>query len=127
MLDTSALLALADGRSVYCRALLTVATQEGIPLAVPAAALQSAWQSVSLEGRPWLTMMPELSTVVILPLTGEDARDAGLLAAEAADPSAPIGTVHAVHVARTRGWPVVTADPATVHDLAPEVATEAIP
>lgn len=38
-----------------------------------------------------------------------------------------VGTAHAVHVARSRSWTVLTSDPDTVLSLAPDVRTETIP
>ena len=126
VLDTSAVLALAAG-SPYTDALLTVATELAITLAVPAAALQAAWQHADQLSRPWLDLLPALSPIVILPLDADTARSAGLVAATSGHPDAPAGTAHAVHIARARSWVVVTADPHTVLELDSSARTETIP
>jgi hypothetical protein len=127
VLDATAVLDLATGTSIYGQALLSIAAEQAIPLAIPAVALQAAWQRAPVQGRPWLELLPELPTVVVLALGAADARDAGMLAAAAQRPDAAPGTAHAVHIARHRGWPVVTTDPDAVLALDPEIRTETIP
>jgi hypothetical protein len=127
VLDVSAVLDLATGTSVYGQALLHHANDAGIVLAVPAGALQAAWQQAEIPGRPWLDLLADLPTVMVIALDGVAARDCGLLAAEAGLPDAPAGTVHAVELAVRRSWPLVTTDPDTALTLSVDVRTETIP
>lgn len=127
VLDATAVHAIVTGSSEYAQALLTVATDLGIPLAVPATALQAAWQEADPKARPWLDLLPEAATVVVLDLTAQVARDAGLLAADSGHPGAPASAGHAVAVALERSWPVVTRHPDVLLALSPDVRTETIP
>jgi hypothetical protein len=127
VLDVSAVLTLAAGTNVYGQAVLRLAIAEDIPLAVPAAALQAAWQHASPAGRPWLELLPDNPTVVVVPLDLAQARDSGTLAADAGRPDVLAGTAHAVHLAVHRNWPLITAEPDTALALSSRVRTETIP
>lgn len=128
VLDPSALLDLASGRTVYARALVSTAVQVGLVLAVPAVALAEAWAEVEPAGRPFLNLLEDRAVVLVDALTDSAARSVGLLVAES-DPAvrSTLGTAHAVQVALTRGWPVVTGRPATIKALHPDVTLDALP
>jgi hypothetical protein len=66
-----------------------------------------------------------LPIVVVDDLTADTARDVGLLAAPMVTNDLP--AAHAVHLARTRGWPVVTANPRLLHELDPGIELEELP
>lgn len=127
VLDTSAVLTAATGTNDYTAALLTVAAAHGIVLAVPAGAVQGAWRGTRPAERAWLELLLDSPAVVVVPLAADDARDAGLLAADAGHDDSTAATAHAVHLARRRGWTVLTADPGPVLELDPQVHAETIP
>lgn len=127
VLDTSAVLTAATGTNDYTAALLTVAAEHGIVLAVPAAAVQAAWRVTRSAEQPWLELLLDSPAVVVVPLTADDARDAGLLAARAGHDDVAAATAHAVHIAGRRDWSVLTADPGPVLELDPHVRTETLP
>ena len=83
VLDTSALVDAATGKSIYARALIRTAVDQGIVLAVPATALMAAWAALPPSGRPFLGLLPELPVAVVDHLDETSARDAGLLLADA--------------------------------------------
>jgi hypothetical protein len=125
VLDPTAVLDFATGRSIYGRALVDVAVRTGIILAVPTAALMEAWAGATPDSRPLLAMLRGLPVVVIEPLDGESAEGVGQLAAERGRPAS--GVAHAVYVARRRGWSVVTGDPDAVLGLDPHIGFESLP
>jgi hypothetical protein len=127
VLDLTAVEALATGSSRYAEALLTVATQVGIPLAVAAPTLQAAWSRAPLAARPWLELLSDAAPVVIVDLTAAGARSAGLLAAAAGAIEPHPALVHTVAVALERSWPVVTRDPDAALTVSAAVRTETIP
>ena len=127
VLDPTAVMAMAVGGSPYAQALLDVATQLNIPLAVPAVALEAAWQAAEPEHWPWLELLAEAATVIVVPLDAEQARDAGLLAALSGNPGVHPGAPHSVLVGIRRGWPVVTQRPDMIQSLSGDVRTETMP
>jgi hypothetical protein len=127
VLDCTAISDLAGQDSAYGAALLTVATDRGITLAVPAAALLEAWARSTGRLRPFLDLLPQLGAVQIHAVDEATAAGAGALAADAAQPTVAAGTAQAVWLARARSWPVVTADPDTVLALDPHVPFETLP
>jgi predicted nucleic acid-binding protein len=127
VLDSTAVRAIASGESEYAAALLAVATELGITLAVPAAALEEAWRwSVPAE-RPWLELLAQASPVVVLDLDAAAARTTGLLASDAGQPQSAPATAQSAVVALQRDWPVVTRDPDAVLLLGSTLRTETIP
>ena len=107
--DDTALVSFAIGSSVYVRALVWATVEEGIVLAVPAAALARAWAQLSPVDRAALDVLLDLPNTVIENLTRTAAYDIGALLATA--PTADIATGQAVDAARRRGWAVVTEPP----------------
>jgi hypothetical protein len=131
VLDTSAVLDISTGASIYGQALLRISNQLGTTLAVPMATYSTAWQvSTDDQERLWLDLLVDDDaepSIVVLPLDASHARASGLLAAGAGQPNAPQGTVHAAQLAIERSWPVVTKTPDAVLALSSDVRTETIP
>ena len=127
VLDPTAVMAMAIGDSPYAQALLDVATQMNIPLAVPAVALQAAWQAAEPEHWPWLELLTEAATVIVVPLDAEQARDAGLLAALSGNPDVHPAASHSALIGVRRGWPIVTRRPNVIQGLSSDVRTETMP
>lgn len=127
MLDPTAVRAIAAGDSAYGAALLHVASELGITLAIPATALEQAWRRSTPPERPWLDLLENASPVVVLELDAGAARSTGLLAAAAGRPETEPATAHAVLVALDRDWPVVTRDPQAALRVDGGVRTETIP
>lgn len=131
VLDTSAVLDISTGASIYGQTLLRISNQLGMTLAIPMVTYSSAWQvSTGDQERLWLDLLVDDDaepSIVLLPLDAPHARTSGLLAAAAGRPDAPLGTVHAAQVAIERSWPVVTKAPDAVLALSSDVRTETIP
>jgi hypothetical protein len=127
VLDPTAVLALISGQSEYMQALTYVSADLGIPLAVPATALQSAWAGAQSHEQTWLDVLPEGPTVVVLELDQAAAKGAGLLAAQSGHPTAHPAATHAALIGLQRQWPVVTTSPDILLALSPDVRTETIP
>jgi len=118
VLDVTAIRDMTIGRTVYGRALVGFAVQETIPLIVPAAALQEAWAGASQEDWPFLDFLLDLPVTVVDPLDTAAAAGSGLIAGDVYAASGwSAAAAHTVHVAQTRGLPVVTADPAPLRAL----------
>jgi hypothetical protein len=118
---------MAEGTSEYADALLAVATELGLTLAAPAAALLTARQHVEPHNRPWLAQLSEAARAVVVDLDADGARDAGLLCAASGNPDAHPALAHAALVGIQRSWPVVTTVPDSVLALSSDVRTETIP
>jgi hypothetical protein len=111
ILDWTAIVDIARRDTGYGAALLTVGTDRGLTLTVPAAALLKAWAWSTPESRPFLDLLPLLAPVEIHPVDDALAAEVGALAADAGRPTTSAGTAQAVRLAQTRPWPIVTADP----------------
>jgi hypothetical protein len=131
VLDSTAVLDIANQDSIYGQALLTVSNRLTHVLAVPMVTLSAAWaHSAHNPSRLWLDLLVDEDAepaVVVIPVDAARAKSAGVLAADAGQPDAPLGTVHAAHLALERSWPVVTRDPDAVLALSSGVRTETIP
>lgn len=128
VLDTSALVDFASGKSVYTQALVWVAVEQGIVLAVPAAALMAAWAALPPSDPDPLDVLLGLPVTVVDPLDEVSAREAAKLAA--AGVSDPYGCIAAGHVAwsaRNRGWPIVTSEPEVLRALGADLLLEPLP
>lgn len=124
ILDTSAILAVASGSSVYAQSLLTTAVDAGVTLALPAAAFAAAWGTSSPAGRMFMDLMLDLPVAVIDPLDTSAARRVGRVLARN---HAPVDLAQVVACGRARGWAVITADPAPLRTLAPDIEIEPLP
>lgn len=128
VLDTTAVLDAATGRTIHTRALVRSALQVGMVLAVPAAALAEAWSRIEPGSRALLPLFVDRVVVVVEPLRGVDAERVGVLAAALPGAGgAQLGIAHSVHVAGARGWPLVTAVPELVRALDPQVTVQELP
>lgn len=128
VLDTSALVDFATGKSVYSQALVWVAVEQGIVLAVPAAALMAAWASLPPSDPDPLDVLLGLPVTVVDPLDEHSAREAAKLAAAGiADPFGSIAAGHVAWCARQRGWPIVTSEPDILRALGADLMLEPLP
>ena len=135
MLDTSALLDAATGRTQYLRALMIAAAELGTTLAVPAAAWAEAWALAPQEALASLSLLGDHPQAVHVDLDGDGAGGAhgaqavGLLARDVHDRGLPwtVRTGHVAAVALERGWPVVTTDPHPVLSVHPDLDVEHLP
>lgn len=109
VLDSSAVGAFVEQRSVYVSALVWTATEEDIVLLVPASVL------TEVRGGAGDAERAVLDVLLGLPVTVVDALD-DRRSREAADLLGPGGTAdlasaHAAACALARGWPLVSAQP----------------
>jgi hypothetical protein len=124
VVDATALLDLATGKTVYVRARLRAAIATHATLVVPAAALARAWQIVPDHGRPVLERLPGMQVVHVDDLDDVIAQQTGQLAA--AVPDLGVDAAQAAWSARWRRWPLLTATPEAYRSL-PGVRVERIP
>lgn len=117
VLDASALAALVRG---HLGALAWVATarQVGIALYIPSLALTEV-RAVLLDAGPQLAELLGHPSVVLGELDADTAEGVRALLYTTETFDALAGQV--VHVAAQRGWPVLTADPARLSRISPEV------
>jgi hypothetical protein len=127
VVDATALSDLAQGTSPYATEYVDVALGVVDTICVPAGALAECWAQVPEKAQAFLAMFSGLPTVVVRALNEADAVDAGAAAAETGQTDATVGMMHAVLIASSRGWPLLTADPAGARALNPEVIVEALP
>jgi hypothetical protein len=127
VLDPTAVLAAVSGTSTYMEAVMHVADELNIPLAVGTTALQTAWAHAEPDQRIWLDVLTEGPTVVVLDLNEASARDAGLISAQSGNPDVHLAAAQSVLIGLQRQWPVVTASPDLLLALSPEIRTETIP
>lgn len=126
VLDASALVDVATGRSIYLRSFIRAAVAEGIALVVPATALQDAWAALDPDQRIFLDGFEAREVGVAAPLTVEAAHSAGELGAQARGAYSTTAA-HVVSLALQRGWPVLTADPQPLESISPHVLIERLP
>ncbi|MGH3854196.1 MAG: hypothetical protein ACRDR6_12020 [Pseudonocardiaceae bacterium] len=115
VLDASALAALVRGR-LSAVAWFATAKTTGLTLYLPTLALAEV-RAVRPDAGPQLAEVLGHPSVVIGELDAAAAEqvDQLLLATEVFDGCAG----HVVHIARTRGWPTLTADPGRLHRVDP--------
>jgi len=124
--DTSALEHFATGRSIYARALVWAAVEQGDVLVVPTTALTAAWATIAPEAYPVLEVLLDLPNTVIEVLDRSTAHQLGALLGTAGRPAELIAS-HVVWCGRQRGWPILTAAPGPLRQLDPEVEIEELP
>ncbi len=137
VLDATAIGDIVIGRTVYGGAFVRAAQQVGIPLVLPAAALQEAWVACREKDWPFLELLLALPVTVVDPLDASGAERSAQIARTAspvrrsgkhlARPVWDASSAHAVLVARDRGWPVLTADVRRIRALDATVAVESLP
>jgi predicted nucleic acid-binding protein len=109
VLDSSAVRAFVEQRSVYVSALVWTATEEDIVLLIPASVLAEVRAEAGDAERAVLDVLLGLPITVVDPLDARRSR-------EAADLLGPGGTddlasAQAAACALARGWPLVSAQP----------------
>ena len=127
VLDATALVDAATGGTIYIRSFVNVAVAQGIVLTVPTTALQDAWARTPPDAHPSLEVLLGLSVVVVDDLTEDAARSAGIAGRDARGGRYTTTAAHVVHSAVTRGWPILTTDPAPLEAIDPEVLIERLP
>ena len=127
VLDTSALIDAATGRTIYTRAFVQTAVEMGVVLAVPATALQDAWATLPQDARPFLELVVDMPVTVVEALTADMAQAAGIAGQEARGGQYATTPAHVVQTAISRSWPVLTVDPAPLEAINPEVLIERLP
>jgi hypothetical protein len=124
VLDTSAVRAFVEQRSVYASALVWTATEEDIVLVIPAAVLTEVRATVAPEHVAVLDVLVGLPVTVVEPL---DDRGAGETAEVASRlPAAGLANAQAAACALARGWPLVSAGASRHADL-PSLTVEEVP
>ena len=121
VLDTTALQAAARGTSLYVQAFFAAARSTGIVLAVPTVAWQRTWRDSTLDDRPFLQLLREVSIVVFDDLTPDAAQASSLLGNEH-----ELDVLHVAWSALGRDWDVLTSRPETFERLHPEIGVEPI-
>jgi hypothetical protein len=125
VLDASALEHFATGRSIYARALVWAAVEQGDVLVMPTTALTAAWARIPPEAHSVLEVLLGLPNTVVEVLDGPTAHQVGLLLAAAGQGEMVAG--HVLWCWRQRGWAVLTAEPGPLRALDPEVEVEELP
>jgi hypothetical protein len=145
VLDASTLVGFAVVRP-YPQALVWTAVEVGLVLAVPAAALATAWARTPPEAQDALAVLLALPNTVIEPLDAAQAREVGRILtarptgsgkSRATSPGAghgdpPLGddAVRAGQVVACglrRGWPIVSGEPRVLRELDPRVEVDELP
>jgi hypothetical protein len=127
VLDATSLADLAENRTAYAGELVDTAIENLRVVCVPSVAWQECWQRSPEKSQAFFVMFGNLSVVVVEPHDYDTALDAGDLAVAAGEPEVLAGTAHAVLLARTRGWPILTAQPDVVRALDSNLAVEELP
>ncbi|HEY1178721.1 MAG TPA: hypothetical protein VGF17_21420 [Phytomonospora sp.] len=116
------------GTSWHARALIMRAVRLDVPLVVPASAAMIAWsRRGTAHGVGVMGMMLDLPNVELDALDAESAFGAARLPAIRDDVLTDFATAHVVHVARTRGWPVVTTDATDIRRIDRDVEVDECP
>ena len=125
VLDTSAVVQFASNTSVYMQSAVWVALEESLVLAIPSASLAEAWAQAHPSGHDALEVLLGLPITVIEPLDAAHSRPVGELLAAA--PGTDLRVGHVAHVARRRGWPVITAAVDPLRQVDAELDVEELP
>ncbi|MFI9503901.1 hypothetical protein [Nocardia sp. NPDC052566] len=106
VLDTTALIDFASGKSLYIRARVRAAIADFSTVVVPAAALSAAWRDAPDHAHPALERVPTLENVFYVDELDEViARQAGRLCAGS---ELGVDEIHAAWSASWRQWPLLT-------------------
>jgi hypothetical protein len=129
VLDTSALLDAATGRTIFFRALVVAAAELGMTLAIPTTAWAEAWALAPDDALPSLSLVGEHPHAVLVALDDDGAQRAGLLARDAGSGGLAwtVRSAQVVTVALERAWPVVTAEPDELLGIDPDVQLQTLP
>lgn len=126
VLDTSALIDLATGRTVYAQAFARHSTATGLAWAIPTTAVAEAWSRLPDKGRLALAVLVQLGQVVIEPLDLDHAGPVGEVL-ETAGPDFDTCSAHVVEIATRRSWPVLTDRGVRLRAIAPGLEIEPLP
>ena len=126
VLDTTALADLAENRTPYASEVVDYAIATLRTIAIPTTVLMECWARIPEQSQVFLATFIAKPVVTVHDLDEATAIDAGELAAACA-PDTLAGTMHAVHLARGRGWPLLTAEPDVARQLDADVRIEPLP
>ncbi len=126
VLDTSALIELALGRTQYARAFVRWSTAQGVTWAVPSSALAEAWSLLSDKGRSNLAVLVQLGHAVVEPLALPHAGPVGEIL-EAAGAGGDVCAAHVAEVAARRSWPILTNRGVLLRSMIPGLEIEPLP
>jgi hypothetical protein len=127
VLDATALADLAENRTPCAGEVVDYAITTLRTIAIPTTVLMECWARVPEQSQVFLATFVAKPVVTVHELDEATAIDAGELAAAVDAPDTPAGTMHAVHVARGRGWPLLTTEPDVARHLDPDVRIEPLP
>jgi hypothetical protein len=128
VLDHTAIVDITTDTSVYGRAFLVAAVEMGISLKTPSVALLHAWAEVPESARALLELFLDAPSVEVEPLEAATATRAGVYAHPAHLAGAfDAGAAHTVDVAHQHGFAVLTADPAPLRAIDPDISIEELP
>jgi hypothetical protein len=128
VLTASAIVDIATDRSVYGRAFLVAAVELGMTFPTPSTALLQAWAAVPPQARALLELFLDAPAVVIEDLGASTAGRAGVRAHPAHEAGLfDVAAAHAVDVAITRGFAILTAEPGPLRAIDPDVEIEDLP
>jgi hypothetical protein len=126
VLDTGAVVQFATNSSIYMQSAVWVALEESLVLAIPATSLTEAWAQADPASHDALEVLLGLPITVIDPLDAARAAPVGRLLA-AAPAAGELRAGHVAHVARRRGWPVITATAAPLRRIDSGLDVEELP
>ena len=129
VLDGPALAVLGGETNIYATTWADHAAVRGIVLLIPAAALSEAWQQLRRAGDDHDGQMRELLASPMIVVEALDAAAAGLAGdvVRGRDIDPDVAAAHVVTCARSRNWPVLSADPDRLRRLDPDLTVEALP
>lgn len=124
VLDHTALDGFARG-SRLTRAMIHMALVEDVPLVIPSSALMIGWsrRGSSYEVKALKTVL-NLPVVEIEDLDTTSAYHSARLPAIRDDHLTDFATAHVVHVARSRGWRVLSTNVGDIHRIARDVEVD---
>ena len=125
VLDTSAVVQFASNTSIYMQSAVWVALEESLVLAIPATSLTEAWAQADPSSYDALEVLLGLPITVIEPLDAAQTEPVGKLLAAA--PGTDLRAGQVAHVARRRGWPVITAAAVPLRRIDPALDVEDLP
>jgi hypothetical protein len=128
VLTSPAIVDIATDRSVYARAFLVAAVELGMTFPTPSTALLQAWAAVPPEARTLMELLLDAPAVVVEDLGASVAGRAGVRAHPAHQTGhVDLAAAHAVDVAITRGFAILTAEPGPLRAIDPDVRIEELP
>jgi hypothetical protein len=124
VLDASVLVGFAEGLP-YPQALVWTAVEADMVLAVPAAAVTTAWARTPSSAHDALEVLLGLPGTVVEVLGQAEAREVGRLLAGGHTDAVRAGQV--VRSGLRRGWTIVSAEPAHLRAVDPRVEIDELP